>query len=466
MKSPLRFVFLLLAAAAGGFAQDDIHLAERLVKQQREDVGEKSARGAPQLDPKRIINESSSFLKEREPEMSAEEYAIYERVLTMLGTRPEFALKLLEAMMNEKEPPSPAFEFIFGNTHYAAGNNEKAEVSYLNAVKRYPTFLRAWSNLGVLYYSTQRYPDAIRCFSKCVTLGDRDPVTFGLLAYTLEQEKRVVQAEMAYMQALAGDPTNPDWLEGLLRIYIEGKQYGRAEWLIKDLVKQRPQEARFWLAYANILLAQNRKLEAIALLEVAVSSGAAGLSEITLLADLYADQRLVPEAIAAYQRVRAVTPELGEKKMLTLASLLLYGGNLAAARQTLDALAGKISPGGRSSYLLARAELFTAQQKWAEARATLEELLKLEPLNGQALLSLGRIYVGEDNLPRAQLAFESACQIPETLYRACLELATLEFRNRHYAKTVEYLEKALSIQKTTHVEDFLARVKPLANDKS
>ena len=30
------------------------------------------------LDPKRIINESSGLLKEREPEMSAEEYALYE----------------------------------------------------------------------------------------------------------------------------------------------------------------------------------------------------------------------------------------------------------------------------------------------------------------------------------------------------------------------------------------------------
>ena len=84
----------------------------------------------------------------------------------------------------------------------------------------------------------------------------------------------------------------------------------------------------------------------------------------------------------------------------------------------------------------------------------------------QALLSLGRVYLGEGNLPRAQFAFESAYQIPDSLYRACLELATLELKNRHFGKTVEYLEKALSIQKTASVQDFLARVKPLAEDKS
>jgi DNA replication initiation complex subunit (GINS family) len=79
----------------------------------------------PQVDAKRIINESNSFLKEREPEMTEEEYALYEKVVTILSSNPEFAVKLLEAMESEKEPPSPAFEFILGNAYYAAGQNDK-----------------------------------------------------------------------------------------------------------------------------------------------------------------------------------------------------------------------------------------------------------------------------------------------------------------------------------------------------
>jgi len=37
--------------------------------------------------------------------MTAEEYALYEKMLTLLSSNPEFALKLLEAMIYEKEPP-------------------------------------------------------------------------------------------------------------------------------------------------------------------------------------------------------------------------------------------------------------------------------------------------------------------------------------------------------------------------
>ena len=415
----------------------------------------------PKLDPKRIINESSSFLKEREPEMSAEEYALYEKMLSLISTKPDFALKMLEGMVSDKEPPSPAFAFILGNAYYAAGQGDKAEASYRDAVKRYPTFLRAWNNLGVLYYSARKFKDAIPCFSKSIVLGDRDSVTFGLLAYSLEQEHTIVPAEMAYMQALSSDPTNTDWMEGLLRIYIEGRQFGRAEWLLKDLIKQRPHETRFWLTYASILLTQNRKLEAIALLEASLGAGVAGPNELNMLADLYAEQRLVPEAVAVYQRIMAAPPDLGEQKLLNLAEMLIAGGSLPQAEEVLGSLKAKLTPAGRISYLQTRADLLAAQKHWPQARQELQELLKLEPLDGRALLSLGRTHAEEGDWARALLAFESAYQIPDTTYRACLELATVELKSRHYDKTVEYLEKALSIEKTAAVQDFLARVKPL-----
>lgn len=466
MKYTSVLLCLLPLAAPLGRAED-IPLEEfNRTLSRAEEKAKANSKLDPRLDPKRIINESSSFLKEREPEMSAEEYALYEKVVTMLATKPDFALRILEAMINEKEPPSPAFEFILGNAYYAAGNHEKSEASYRSAVRRYPTFLRAWNNLGVLYYSTQRYAEATASLSKCIGLGDREPMTFGLLGYCLEQEKRGVQAEMAYMQALFGDPDNTDWLEGLFRVCLQSRQYGRAELLVQELIRQNPRELRYWLAYANVLLSQNRKLEAIAQLEVSLGAGIAGPDEISLLADLYAEQKLVPEAIAAYQRVKAATPALGEQKLLNFADLLIYGGNVPQAQQVLDSLDGKLSPAGRITAGLLHADLLMRQNQWPEARAALDEVLKVEPMNGKALLSLGRVYLAEKNLPRAQLAFEAAYQIPDSLYRACLELATLELKKRNYTKTVDYLEQALAIQKSSPVEDFLARVKSLVETKT
>jgi predicted Zn-dependent protease len=105
-----------------------------------------------------------------------------------------------------------------------------------------------------------------------------------------------------------------DWKEGLLGICIDGKQFTRAESLVKNLIKERPSDARYWLAYANILLAENRKVEATVLLETAVGDrrrhhrGAERSS-----GDLYAEQNLVPEAAEIYHRVLSPRPRWGAR---------------------------------------------------------------------------------------------------------------------------------------------------------
>ncbi len=419
-----------------------------------------TARAEPKLDPKRIINESNSFLKEREPEMSEEEYALYQKVVTMLSTNPDFALKLLEAMMSDKEAPSPAFQFILGNAYYAVGQNDKSESYYRNAVNRYPTFLRAWVNLGILYYSSGKFAEAVPCFSKAVVLGDRDSATFGLLGYCLQKEGDLVSAEMAYMQALSGDPSNVDWKEGLLGICIDGKQLTRAESLAKNLIKEKPSDTRYWLTYANILLSEGRKLEATVILETAAGMGVANVEELTMLGDLYAEQNLVPEAAQIYSKVLTPAQEVGEKRLIRYAGVLISAGKLDDAQRVLG-MAKPVEGRERVDFLQARADLLSAQRKWPEARRELDELLGLAPLEGRALISLGRAYAAEEDVPRATLAFESAYRIPGSAYVASLELANIELRNRHYSKTVEYLQKALSIERTDAVQDFLARVRTL-----
>jgi tetratricopeptide (TPR) repeat protein len=459
-----RLPFLLVPALGGlavALAQTPDDRVLQMLHHPDEVATRTSERTNPKLDPKRIINDSNSLLKEREPEMTAEEYALYEKIALMLGSQPEFAIKLLEAMMNDKETPSPAFEFMLGNAYYAAGQTAKAETRFLSAVKRFPSFIRAWNNLGVLYYTADKYTEATPCFSKAVTLGDHDPVTLGLLGYCLERSGNIVAAEMAYMQALSGNPDNTDWMEGLLRVYIQGKQYGRGESLVRSLIKLKPAEVRYWLGYASILLAQNRKLEAIVMLEVSVGAGIAGPNELNQLGDLYAEQGFAAEAAGIYQKILAATPDLGEQKLLHFAQGLIQLGKLAQAEDVLGRLQTGLTPAGHLVYLQARGDLFAARKQWPQARQQLQELLQAEPLNGPALLGLGRTYTAEGDLIHAGFAFESAAEIPVSKYQANLELANLELKDRHYDKCVEHLQKALSIERTDAVEDFLARVKTL-----
>lgn len=416
---------------------------------------------SPKIDPKQIINESNSFLKEKEPEMTEEEYALYQKVVSMLATNPAFAIKLLEAMATGTEPVSPAFEFILANAYYAAGQNDKAEARYRSAVKRFPSFLRAWVNLGVLYYATGRYAEAVPCFSKAVELGDRDSSTFGLLGYSLQKRGDLVSAEMAYMQALSGDPSNMDWKEGLLAICIDAKQFTRAESLVRNLIRDAPSDSRYWLTYANILLLEDRKLEATVVLDLSVGTGAMNTEELSTLGDLYAEQGLIPEAAGIYAKLLTANAQMGGKKLVHYSQVLLASGQFGEAERVLGEC--RLAPGDKAQIdvFQTQADIDTAKHSWAAVHKDLDSLLSLDPLNGKALITLGRTYQSEDDVARATLAFEEAVRIRGSAYVACLELANIELKNRHYAKCAEYLEKALAIERTDAVQDFLARVKTL-----
>jgi len=421
------------------------------------------------LDPKRIINESSHFLKEREPDLTAEENALYEKASDLLTSKPDLAVSLLEGIGTKSgsgtnELASPAFDLLLGNVYYSSGAVEKAEARYLSAVSRYPSFLRAWTNLGILYYAQGQFKKAIPCLMKAVTLGDRASTTSGMMGLCLENTGDPIGAEVAYIQALAGDPGNVSWMEGLLRVYLAAKQYARAEIMVRNLIKVSPSEPKYWLTYSNIMAATDRKLEAIALLEQTLSTGIAGEAERAELAGLYAEEQLIPEAAQTYGGIKATTQVLGAQKSLQLVRTLIASSEWDKARALLNEIEPRFSAGGREEFLQVKADLFSARKKWDAARDTLQELLRLAPMNGKALVSLGRVYTAEGDAVQATLAFEAAVQTRDGTFSASVELATIELKNRHYEKSVSYLERALSFQKSQDLEDILTRIRTLVPD--
>lgn len=419
---------------------------------------------APKLDPNRIINESYSFLKNREPEMTATEYALYDKVVSLISTRPDYAMKLLQTMMDDKQPPSPAFEFVLGNAFYSSSKFDLALAHYQNAVQRYPDFQRAWVNLGMTYYSMLRYPEALPCFMKALSLGDREASTYGVYAFCLAKADNVLGAEMAYTQAFTLDPENPDWIHGLVELYLTSKQYARAEALVRQLVRLRPAENRNWMLHANILLAQDRKLDAIAVLETGTRLGVVDNYGTLLLGDLYAQQGLFPEAVAIYNQVISKDPAAGTQHLLGYAQSLIAGEQLPQAQRILDSATPGDTRETRLLYLETKAALFSARKAWPEAQKSLEDILQIDALNGRALLGLGEIHNTGGNATKARLFYEQASQLPEFAYQANLELANLALAAKDYPKSLGHIRKALGIQKSPALQEYLARVSALIPD--
>lgn len=416
---------------------------------------------AAQADQDRIINDSANFLTNREPEMTAGEYALYEKVVALLKIQPDFAIQLLQGVTAGGAHASPAFEFVLGNAEYQAGHREEAEADYRRAVQAFPDYQRAWTNLGVLYYGAQRYEEAVAAFGKAVELGDATAETSGMLAYALQRVGNSVGAEMAYLRALSTAPDNPDWIDGLCGLYIETRQYGRAEPLVRRLIQLQPGEPRHWQDLAGLLLSQNRPMEAIVVLESARALGVANDEMVVQLGDLYAQQNLPAEALGVYRDLLKRDPTAGAKRLIGAAMAALEEGRDAEAAEFLATAAKDVPADQRDAFLQTRAELEVVRKEWGAARRDLEAALAARPLYGPLLLRLGQVLKAGGSDTAAREYLEAAARSPASAYRAHLELADLELRARHYRLCADELEQALAVEKSPALQAYLEKIRNL-----
>jgi len=422
-------------------------------------------RAAPKIDPQQVINESYGFRRNSEPEMTEQEYALYEKVVAMVRTQPDLAVKLVESLVSASGQQSPAFEFVLGNIYYTNNRSELAEQHYRKAIALHPEFTRAWSNLGAMLYSQGRYSEAADCLVKTIEDGERDAHTLGLLAYCLKKTGRRTAAEMDYIQALGLDPANADYLGGLVEIYHEEHKYAQAEALLGQLIELEPKSRQNWLLYADVLKAQDRPLEAIAILESAHSLGLVGTDGLLVLGDLYEKGGFHREATATFRELRNDSVKLGAERLLAYAESLIASGQLPAAGEAIKAIDFELPPEQQLQLHLVKAEFYAARGEPDRQKEELDAVLAADPLNGRALLAVGKFYKARNETARADLALEAAAQQPAWTYRACVELADLAIKTRRYQRGLDYLQRAAALDQTIPLQPYIDKIKRVIAEK-
>jgi len=416
----------------------------------------------PDVNPTRIINESFNFRKEREPDMTAAEFALYERLSSMVETNAAFALQLLETMLGDDDEDSAAFDLALGNLYYSENRIAEAVARYESAVKKYPEFLRGWVNIAMIHYQNKDFAKAATGYAKAINLGDRDAQTFGLLAFCMRQTGNTIGAEMAFMQAMIASPEDTNWIGGLLELYFVNQRFAESEPLIRELIRLEPQKSENWMLYASLLTSLERPLEAATQLEIARSLEVASPDAIALLGDLYVGLGFIPEAISVYESLPDSSSELGTGRLISYARSLISTDEISAARTMLD----KISPSptwaiAKPRYF-ALAELAVAEQDWPEAILSFQGILQRNPLDPYALLGLGHVYVESNDAARAEFIFESALQVPESEHRASLELANIYLAQSNYEQAIHFLNRADSLNPSSAIRNQVARINALA----
>jgi tetratricopeptide (TPR) repeat protein len=408
---------------------------------------------------------SYGFLAGAEPEVAPEEVEALRDLITIINVRPKAAIEQLEQQITADS--SAAFDFILANLYFQQGQLREAEKRYKIAIEKYPDFRRAYKNLGLLQAQDNNFEDAVVTISTALEKGVVDGRAYGLLGYGYLTQELYYPAEAAYRQAILIQPEVEDWKIGLARCLLQTEQYTDAIALFDTLIKESPNNADYWILQSNAYLGKNDSLAAAQNLEIVRRMGKAELETLTLLGDIYMNNELPDLALDAYLAASDRAKQKDFKAILRAASLLNRSGNNEQANIMItrirDNFGQQLNEDQELELLTLEAKIARASGDDATAIATLNEIVKRDSLNGEALIELGKYYAEQGDMARAITRFQEAEKIEVFERPALIAHAQALVREGDYVKAIPMLQRALQIESEPNLQEYARRVERAAS---
>jgi tetratricopeptide (TPR) repeat protein len=385
---------------------------------------------------------------EIEPRVTPEEVEILDKVLPLMPTDKAKAESALKKLL--KPDCSAVLDYTLGGIQFQQERLPEARATFERAVAKFPSFRRAWRCLGLVHVRTGDFDATIRAFTRWIELGGADAYAFGLLGFAHASKKDYQPAEAAYRNALLLQPDNAEWRLGLTRcVFYQGK-FEDAASLLDVLIARYPDNADFWLLQAQTFANMKKPLRAAENYEVLDRLGKAKAENLHALGEIYVSENLMDLAARAFLRALAVEPDQPLARPLRAAELLLSRNAIPQARQItakLDASGESMEEGERRKLLKLEARLSMAGgDGGTEMVGVLEEIIQLDPLDGEALMLLGQHYAGQNEPDKAILYFERASSLTAYEFNAKLNQAYVYMRMGRNADAVPLLRRAQELK--------------------
>lgn len=404
---------------------------------------------------------------EIEPRFTPEELKLLEEIRPLMGAAE--TLPQAEALLLEKMKPdcSATLDFTLGNLQFQQQKLAEALATYERAVAKFPSFRRAWRNIGLIHANASEFDPAIAAFTKMIVLGGGDANSYGVLGYAYSAKQDYQAAEAAYRNALLLDPDNLQWRMGLTECVFKQQKFADACALLDSLLERHPDNADFWLLQAHAYMGLEQPLKAAQDLESMDGLGKSTVDSLHTLGDIYLNQDLADLAVNAYLRAIDVDVAQPLARPLHAAEMLAARGALEPSRrlaahihQTWD---GQMDEDDRRTLLKLEARLSMAQGTGsAETAKVLEEIIALDPLDGDALMLLGQHCAQQNEPDRAIFYYERAGSLEAYEVTAKIRQAQVLVSLSRYADAVPLLRRAQELKPRDDVARYLEQVERIA----
>jgi len=424
------------------------------------------------LDPSSILQSArfldmvkESYLAESdvEPTLDRGERREFDRILDLLGSGDPEDLEEARRRLEEARADggSAVFDFTLAQILYENDQTEPAREAYVAAAGKFPKFRRAWRAIGAIDMQGERFDEAIASLVKVIELGGGESITYGFLGFAFANIGDDLAAESAFRMALMLDPTNLDWRMQLARTLFNQKRYADAAALCDKLIADDPTRGDLWLLQANAHLGQERPMRAAENYEMVDRLGQSTADSLSMLGDIYVNADLPELAAGAYRRSFEMVPPPAPERAIRAANVMVLRGGYEAAGPLVAALrerfADSMSETQTKDLLKLQARLASAKGEGGAAEA-LEEIVRLDPLDGEALILLGQEYRRTGDPIKAAFAFERAAAMDRFEAKAKRLHGQLLVSTGDYAAALPLLRRAQALEPSENLRSFIDQV--------
>jgi tetratricopeptide (TPR) repeat protein len=406
---------------------------------------------------------AQGFLSETEiePSLAEEDREVMQQVLQLMSS--DQSEKARALLVKENGPARGALlDFTLGSLYFQREEFGPAADAYRTATDKFPKFRRAWQNLGLCRFRLEQFSAAAPALRRVIELGGGNALSYGLLGFCYTTQGDDLAAESAYRMANLLDPSTQDWRLGLAKSLFRQRRFADAAALFGGMLSEAPERSDLWLHQANAYIGLNQPMLAAQNFELVDRMGKSTSESLSTLADIYVNQELYDLAGDCYARALDMTPPASSERVLRAAKVLAARGAHDESRELVASL--KSTPGIQLSDVQQK-ELLKLEARFAvaagageEEARVLEEIVALDPLDGEALVLLGRHYRRAGDNDRAVFTFERAASIEAFEVDAKLAHAELLVGLGKYAEALPLLRRAQELKPRENVQAFLEQV--------
>ncbi len=375
----------------------------------------------------------------------------------------------LNIAMNLKGPDEDASEqqrerYTIARNKYLAD----AAAGYRSATAKHAKYLRAWSNLAIVYLRLEDYKGARDAFVKVIALGGAGADTYGLLGFCHTALGDHLPAESAYRMANLMQPEKEEWERRLVQSFLMQKRYHEVVAMTGTMIEDDPENADLWLMQANAYIGMEQPGKAAENYEILDGLGKSTAQTMNMLANIYTNQGLYDVAVDRYAKALELADEDGRRAMLpqllTSARVLSSHGESsrpatrALIRQINESFKEVLSEKDQTMLLRLQARIALAEGADDEQAKILEEVVNIDPIDGEALLLLGQHYARLQEWDRAINFYERAANIEGYEADAKVYHADALVKSDRAAQAVPLLRQAQEIKPRESVQQYLEAV--------